>query len=72
VKKIISLCLTFLAILWFAMLINSCTPVRHYVNVKSHKNYYQKHRRTTYTVPVFIPGQGIVLETKTVHKVKKH
>jgi hypothetical protein len=28
-KKIISICLIFLAILWFAMLINSCTPVKY-------------------------------------------
>ena len=30
-KKIISICLIFLAILWFAMLINSCTPVKYVI-----------------------------------------
>ncbi len=46
----------------------SCTPIR-YVNVESRHNYYQRHRTTTYTTPIWIPGHGIVLQT---HKVRKY
>jgi hypothetical protein len=50
-------------------LLASCTPVRR-INVHSRHNYYEKHRATTYTVPVFIPGKGVVLETHTVPKLR--
>jgi hypothetical protein len=41
----------------------SCTPVR-YVNVERKHNYYQRHRANTYTVPVWVPGRGMLLETR--------
>jgi hypothetical protein len=46
----------------------SCTPIK-YVNVERKHNYYQRHRTTTYTTPIWIPGHGIVLQT---HKVRKY
>ena len=48
--------------LLFILLLASCTPVR-YVNVNSHRNYYQRHRFETYTVPVLVPGRGVMLQT---------
>jgi hypothetical protein len=45
----------------------SCTPVK-YVNVNSRHNYYQKHRPNTYTIPVWIPNVGVVLETHVYRK----
>jgi hypothetical protein len=41
----------------------SCTPVR-YVNVEKKHNYYQRHRTNTYTIPVWVPGRGMLLETR--------
>jgi len=46
-------------------IVASCTPVR-YVNVHSHRNYYQKHRATTYTAPVWVPGRGVLLQTQPI------
>ena len=43
-----------------------CTPVR-YVNVQKRHNYYQNHRYNTYTVPTWVPGFGILLETRIYH-----
>lgn len=51
-----------LAVLLIIVVFASCVPVR-YVDVYSHYNYYQKHRFQTYTVPVLIPGRGIMLQT---------
>ena len=46
----------------------SCTPIK-YVNVESRHNYYQRHRTTTYTAPIWIPGHGIVLQT---YRIKRY
>ena len=54
-----------LAVLFVIILFAACTPVR-YVNVHSHRNYYQKHRATTYTAPVWVPGRGVVLQTQPI------
>jgi uncharacterized protein YceK len=45
------------------ILLSSCDSVR-YVNVNNKHNYYQKHRYNTYTIPTWIPGKGIMLETR--------
>jgi hypothetical protein len=47
------------------MLVIGCTPVR-YVNVERKHNYYQRHRATTYTAPMWIPGRGVILETHII------
>lgn len=47
------------------LLLAGCTPVR-YVNVESRHNYYQRHRLNTYTVPVWVPGRGAILQTRIV------
>jgi hypothetical protein len=52
------------------VLVVGCTPVR-YVNVERKHNYYQRHRYNTYTVPMWIPGRGILLETRIVAPQKK-
>ena len=54
-----------LAALFIIVAFTACTPVR-YVNVHSHHNYYQRHRSTTYTSPVWVPGQGVLLQTQPV------
>ena len=59
-KKILLL----LAVLF---LLIGCVPVRR-VNVNSRHNYYQKHRSNTYTIPVWIPNVGVVLETHVYRK----
>ena len=48
------------------LLLAGCTPVR-YVNFEARHNYYERHRHNTYTVPVFVPGRGPILETRIVH-----
>jgi hypothetical protein len=48
------------------ILLVGCIPVK-VVNVERKHNYYQRHRTTTYTSPIWIPGHGIVLQT---HKVR--
>lgn len=53
-----------------AMFVIGCSPVK-YVNVEKKHNYYQKHRSTTYTSPTWVPGQGIVLETKIYKHPKR-
>jgi hypothetical protein len=52
------------------LVIVGCTPVR-YVNVERKHNYYQRHRSTTYTIPTWIPGRGILLETRIVAPHRK-
>lgn len=52
------------------LLLVGCTPVR-YVNFEKRHNYYQKHRHNTYTIPVFIPGKGIILQTKVIPYKKR-
>jgi hypothetical protein len=47
------------------LVLSSCTPVR-YVNVERRHNYYERHRFNTYTVPVWVPGRGAILETRIV------
>ena len=54
-----------LAVLFIIMIFASCEPVR-YVNVHSHRNYYQRHRATTYTAPVWVPGRGVILQTQPI------
>ena len=66
---LVSALLIILALILFLMV--GCQPVR-YVNVHSRHNYYQKHRSTTYTSPVWIPGKGVVLETHSVPHAKYH
>lgn len=51
------------------LILSSCTPVR-YVNVSSRHNYYERHRRNTYTIPVFVPGRGPILQTIIVKPSK--
>jgi hypothetical protein len=52
------------------ILLGACTPVR-YVNVEKKHNFYQKHRSNTYTIPIWIPNVGIVLETRIYRIPKK-
>lgn len=52
-----------LSISFLLLVIVGCTPVR-YVNIERKHNYYQRHRHNTYTIPVWIPGRGILLETR--------
>jgi hypothetical protein len=54
------------AILLFFVVIMfiGCAPTRHFVNVEKRNNYYQKHRHNTYTIPTWVPGFGILLETR--------
>ena len=54
-----------LSVLFIIILFASCIPVR-YVDVHSKRNYYQRHRATTYTSPTWIPGVGVVLETHPI------
>jgi hypothetical protein len=51
-----------LTALFIIIMLTSCVPVR-YVDVYSHHNYYQRHRFETYTVPVLVPGRGVMLQT---------
>jgi hypothetical protein len=51
------------------LVLASCTPVR-YVNVERHHNYYERHRFNTYTVPVWVPGRGAVLQTRIIRPRK--
>lgn len=53
---------TIVSLFLVVFLITSCSPVR-YVNVNSKHNYYQRHRHNTYTIPTWIPGRGVILET---------
>lgn len=48
-----------------------CIPNRHIVNVRDVNNYYQKNRYNTYTIPLWVPGIGIILETRTYHPHNK-
>ena len=52
------------------ILLVGCVPVR-VVNVERKHNYYQRHRTTTYTSPIWIPGRGIILETHIYRLPKK-
>lgn len=45
------------------LLLASCTPVR-YVNVERRHNFYERHRYNSYTVPVWVPGRGVLLQTR--------
>lgn len=47
-----------------------CSPAR-YVDITKRHNYYQRHRNNTYTIPLWIPGRGIVLETRVYHQPKR-
>jgi hypothetical protein len=57
----------------FALLLiiflGGCTPIR-YVNVEKKHNFYQKHRSNTYTIPIWVPNVGVVLETR-IYKIPK-
>ena len=56
-------------VLLLIMFLGACKPVR-YVNVKNKHNFYQKHRSNTYTIPVWIPNVGVILETR-IYKIPK-
>lgn len=56
-------------VLSLIILLGACTPVR-YVNVEKKHNFYQKHRSNTYTVPIWVPNVGVVLETR-IYKIPK-
>lgn len=60
-----------LFILTIMMLGVSCVPSK-IVNVSSRHNYYNRHRTTTYTHPIWIPGRGIVLYTEIHPKYRFH
>jgi hypothetical protein len=49
----------------------SCIPSKHFVNVERSRNYYQRHRYNTYTIPLWTPGVGILLETRTFYPHNK-
>ena len=51
-----------LTVLFAIIMLTSCVPIR-YVDVYSHHNYYQRHKFETYTVPVLVPGRGVMLQT---------
>jgi hypothetical protein len=62
-KKILSL-------LFIIFLLIGCMPARR-VNISSRHNYYERHRFNTYTSPTWIPGRGIILETRIYRLPKK-
>ena len=51
------------------IILAGCTPVK-YVNVERKHNFYQRHRYNTYTVPVWVPGRGVILETHIYRQPK--
>jgi hypothetical protein len=53
---------TLFLLLLVIVLTSGCEPIR-YVNVEKRHNYYQRHRHNTYTIPTWIPGRGVILET---------
>ena len=57
-----------LILILFAMV--GCQPVR-YVNIHSHRNYYNKHRATTYTAPIWMPNRGVLLQQFYAPKLKQ-
>ena len=59
-----------LSILLLIIVSWGCRPVR-YVNVHRKHNFYETHRYTTYTTPMWIPGRGIILETHIIAPNKK-
>lgn len=63
-KKIISICIAFILFLWTVMFLASCTPVR-YVNINRPHTY--KHHFNVHTVPVWIPGHGVMLQQQRWH-----
>ena len=46
-----------------------CSSIK-YVNVEKRKNFYQRNRYNTYTIPVWIPGVGVLLETRIHNKTR--
>lgn len=59
-------------ILLITLIFGCATP--KYVNFETRRNYYQRHRYNTYTIPVWIPGRGVLLETHIyrTHKPMRH
>ena len=51
------------------ILLVGCVPVK-VLNPERTHNYYQRHRATTYTTPIWIPGHGIVLQTHRIRLSK--
>jgi uncharacterized protein YceK len=51
-------------LLFFVLMMFGCGSTRHFVNVERRNNYYQHHRYNTYTAPTWVPGFGILLETR--------
>lgn len=46
---------------------SGCVPAVHFVNADKKNNYYQRHRYNTYTIPIWVPGVGVLLETRTYY-----
>lgn len=61
----------FSLVILLLLLLGSCAPSR-IVNVSSRHNYYNRHRATTYTHPLWVPGRGIILYTEIVPKYRFH
>ena len=57
----------YLTFILFLFVIASCTPVR-YVNV--HRPHTYRHRPNVYTVPVWVPGHGVILQQHHWRKPK--
>jgi PBP1b-binding outer membrane lipoprotein LpoB len=58
-------------VLMLIIFLGGCTPVR-YVNVEKKHNFYQRHRSNTYTIPIWVPNVGVVLETRIYKFSKKN
>lgn len=62
---------TLLFVLSLIIFLGACTPVR-YVNVEKKHNFYQRHRHNTYTIPIWVPNVGVVLETRIYRFPQKY
>ncbi len=47
----------------FIIFLIGCAPVR-YVDVNKKHNFYERHRYNSYTSPIWVPGRGVILETR--------
>jgi hypothetical protein len=57
-------------VLMLIIFLGACTPTR-YVNTQKKHNFYQRHRSNTYTIPIWVPNVGVVLETR-IYKFPKN
>lgn len=62
---------TFFFVLILIIFLSGCMPVR-YINTEKKYNLYQKYRLNTYTIPIWVPNVGIVLETRIYKSPKKN